>query len=114
MFMYIAPIVFILFDVITGVAKALYTDGLNSTILRQGLFHKLSEIIAIFGSGLLEYAAKFITIKGDIPLLGVVSGYICLMEFISIMENLSIINPDLAKFFEPYLAKLKNKEDAKK
>lgn len=110
MFVYITSAIFILFDIVTGVTKALYTDGLNSTILRQGLFHKLSELIAIFGSGLLGYGTKYVGFNIELPLLGVVSSYICLMEFVSILENLSVVNPDLARLFKPYLEKLKSKD----
>ena len=33
-----------------------------------------------------------------------------MMEFISVLENLSVVNPDLAKLFKPYLEKLKSKD----
>ena len=112
---YITVGVFIVFDIVTGIIKALYNEGLNSTYLRKGLFHKLSEIIAVLGSGLLEYGIAYINLGVDIPVLGVVSAYICGMELVSIIENLCEVNPGLAKLFKPYLEKLKNsdKEDKK-
>ena len=108
---YIAVCVFIAFDIITGIIKALYHEGLNSTYLRKGLFHKLSEIIAVGGSGLLEYALNYIEIGIDLPLLNAVAVYICTMELISILENLAEVNPMLAKLFRPYLEKLKEKDN---
>ena len=63
---------FILFDIITGVIKAIYNEGLNSTILREGLFHKLSEALALVGAFLLEYAVGYINLGISIPLLNVV------------------------------------------
>lgn len=109
----IIVLVFILFDILTGLIKAIYKEGLNSTYLRQGLFHKLSEILALIGSYLLEYAIKYIELGIDIPILKCVSGYIALMELISIIENLCEVNPKLNKLFAPYLEKMKGeKKDA--
>ena len=105
----VAVCTFILFDIITGLIKALYLNGLNSTYLRKGLFHKLSEIIAVIGAFLLEYGIQYIQLGIDVPLLKATTAYICLMELISILENLAEVNPTLGRFFKPYLEKLKNK-----
>lgn len=107
---YITVGVFILFDIATGLVKALYKEGLNSTYLRKGLYHKLSEVLAVAGSGLLEYGLGYVNLGVDLPVLGVVSVYICSMEFVSIIENLCVVNPGLAKLFKPYLAKFKDNE----
>lgn len=107
---YITVGIFIIFDIVSGLTKALYNNGLNSTYLRQGLFHKLSEIIAVVGAGLLEYGVQYVNLGVDIPVLTVVSGYVCLTELVSIIENLCEVNPTLYKLFKPYLAKLKDKE----
>ena len=106
---------FILFDIITGVIKALYEGGLDSSKLRKGLFHKLSEIITMVGCMLLQYAATFIELGFEIPLVNSVCIYICVMELISIIENICEVNDSLRKLFEPYLSKLKsiNKDDEK-
>lgn len=111
MIIYIVVGCFIMFDIITGLIKALYKGGINSTLLRVGLFHKLSEILAVVGSGLLEYGSNYFDMGVDFPLLKVVSLYICIMELISILENLGEVNPTLGKLFRPYLEKLKNKND---
>ena len=107
---YIVVGCFILFDVITGIIKALYNEGINSTYLRKGLFHKLSEVLAVAGSGLLEQAIKIIDFGVDLPVLNTVAVYICLMELVSIVENICEVNPSLAKLFRPYLEKLKTGE----
>ena len=102
---------FIAFDIITGFVKALYKDGLNSTVLRNGLFHKVSEILTVFGGGLLDYSMQFVDIGISVPVLKFVSVYVITMELISIIENLSEINPKLTKLFSPYLEKLKKGRD---
>ena len=104
---------FILADIITGILQALYKGDLNSTKLRQGLFHKLSEILAVAGSMGIEYACDYIELGVDVPVFKTVSIYICLMELVSVLENLCEINPALAKLFKPYLEKLQQEEKEK-
>ena len=108
---YLVVLGFILFDVLTGFIKGLTKEGINSTALRQGLYHKLSEILAVVGSGGLGYAIKYLDLGFEVPLLQGVSVYICVMELISIIENLCQINPQLTRFFKPYLEKLKGGEN---
>lgn len=110
MSIYIAVGCFILFDIITGLIKALFKGGINSTLLRVGLFHKLSEVLAVVGSGLLEYGTNYINLGFDFPALKIVALYIVIMELISILENLGEVNPALGKLFTPYLEKLKKKD----
>ena len=112
---YIIVCAFIIFDVVTGIIKALYEGGIESTKLRKGLYHKLSEIVTVIGCGLLEYGMGYIDLGIDIPFLKPVSVYICLMELISIIENICEVNEPLRKLFTPYLYKLKNiKEEVEK
>lgn len=108
---YIVAGAFILFDIVTGIIKAVVNEGLNSTCLRKGLFHKLSEILSVIGSDLLEYGAKYIHINTDLPILEAVTAYICVMELISILENLCAINPGLCKLFKPYLEKMREENN---
>lgn len=108
---YVVVCGFIVFDVITGITKALYKEGLNSTYLRKGLLHKLSEILAVIGCCLIEYAGDYVNLGIDLPILNGVAIYICMMELISIIENICAVNPHLAKLFNPYLEKLKEKCD---
>lgn len=109
MAIYITIGCFIIFDIVTGLIKALYKGNLNSTYLRKGLYHKISEILAVVGSGLLEYGIKYVELGVDIPVLKVVVIYICTMELVSILENFCEVNPTLAKLFKPYMEKLKGK-----
>lgn len=110
MAVYITVFAFIAFDVLTGLIKALAKDGLNSTILRKGMYHKLSEIITVIGAGLLQYGADYIQLGVDIPALIGIASYICIMELVSIIENLAMINPSLYKLFKPFLNKLKDED----
>lgn len=108
---YITVLSFIGFDIITGFLKAFYKEGINSTALRKGLFHKISEILSVAGAALFEFGTKYFEINIHVPMLGAVATYICIMELISILENLSEVNPLLGKLFKPYLEKLKDREE---
>ena len=108
---YIVVLSFIGFDVLTGFLKAFYKEGVNSTLPRKGLFHKLSEVLAVVGAGLFEYGCNYFEFGFDIPMVGAVTTYICIMEFISIIENLSAVNPKLEILLKPYLEKLKERND---
>ena len=108
---YIIVAGFIIFDIVTGIIKALYQGGLDSTKLRKGLFHKLSEIVTVGGCGLLEFGSQYVDIGFDIPVLKPVATYICAMELISIIENVCEVNEPLRKLFMPYLSKLKDVTD---
>ena len=108
MVVFIIVLASILFDIITGILQAVYNHTLDSEVLRKGLFHKLSEILALaFGWG-IEFAIDYLEIGVEIPILTGVAAYIFIMEAVSIIENLCNINPRLLKFFAPYLKKYKN------
>lgn len=111
MVIYVVTGGFILFDILTGVLKGIHSKSIDSTILREGLFHKLAEVLALVGSGLLTLVCDYIQLGFSMPLLQPVSVYICVMELISILENIGEINPDLKILFRPYLAKLKEEKE---
>lgn len=103
----IVTLVFILFDILTGFLKAAANHNIDSTALRKGLLHKLSEVVAIVFAFLCEYAVQYIHLGVEIPLVIAVCGYIIIMEIISVLENIVEVNPELGKFFSKYLSKLK-------
>lgn len=107
---YVIALAFIGFDIITGYLLALKNRSINSTKLREGLFHKGSEILALVFSNLLEYVGNYVSLGVDVPLLEAVTVYICLTELVSILENLGNINPVLKKLYGGYLEKLHSKE----
>lgn len=112
-FTYIVVFSFICFDVVTGILKAVYKGIINSQCLRKGLIHKFTEILTLVGCGLIDYSADYYGIDKFPDLVSAFSIYICTMELISIIENLSEVNPVLGGFFKPYLEKLKKGEQEK-
>lgn len=105
---------FIVFDVLTGLIKAGYNGNYNSAIMRQGGFHKSMEVMAMAVAYFVEYAIVYINIGVDVPAVPAVTVYICIMELISILENICAVNPQMCALFKPYLDKLKGGNDASK
>lgn len=103
---YITVAIFIAFDVLTGLITAFYHRNVNSTKLRKGLYHKLSEVLTVVGAVGIEYGMAYINLNIDIPIVKSVIAYISIMELISIMENLGELNPQLGKLFKAFLEKL--------
>ncbi len=110
---FIAVSICIIFDIITGLIKAVYFGNINSTYLRKGLLHKATEILTIAGAALCEYGIHRINLGIDLPMINVTAIYICLMEIVSVIENIAEVNPQLGKFLKPYLEKLKKEEEEK-
>lgn len=78
----IVMIVFIALDVVTGVLKAIVEGKLNSTKLKEGIFHKILEVIVIIVGVFLDFLLEvnYIANSVTIALVG--------MEGISILENI--------------------------
>ena len=93
----IIVLIFIAFDVLTGWLKALATGTTDSSIMRKGLFHKLGEIVAVIFGYVCQYTLPYVGVEIKIPFAVAIGTYIILMEIASIIENISKINPNLAK-----------------
>ncbi len=110
MTVYLIVFLFICFDVLTGVMKALYNGKVSSGCLRKGMIRKFSELVILFGCDLLQYTMVYYDLGLQFSIFKPMGGYICVMEFVSIVENICEIVPQFNTFFEPYLAKLQKGE----
>lgn len=95
---------FIAMDCITGIIKAVKNKTFSSSIMREGLFHKLGSILAIVLGLFADYAQTVIDLGYSLPIAIPICVYIATMEIGSIIENISAINPQiipekLAQFF---------------
>lgn len=79
---FILPLCLMLFDIITGYIQALIHKSVSSKKMREGLLHKFLNSCILFISCLfnLAFNSKYF-VTG-------VSIYICVMEIVSILENL--------------------------
>lgn len=86
---------FILADLVTGLVRALYEKDFQSSIMRQGLFHKAGEIFVLTLLYGVEYVAPMLGLTFNLPTFRVGVGYCVLMEVGSIIENLRPFTPGL-------------------
>lgn len=90
--------VFVLLDVVSGLAAAIKNKELSSSVMHEGLYNKLGEIlllvVAMFVASILEvYPFTQLGIPPEVTYL--VDLYITLMELVSILENICKLNPNL-------------------
>ena len=99
---FVFPLVFSLLDIATGVVGAIVQKNLSSTKMREGLLHKLGFILALAVASALQVASVYIDLGFEIPALSAVAIYIIVVECVSILENLTVIEPSLTstKFFQ--------------
>lgn len=104
---YIIVGLFILLDLITGLIKAFKKKEYTSSIMREGLFHKVGSILIVCFGVLVDYAQTFLDLGINVPIATSVCVYIVLMEIGSIIENICTINPDiLPEKIKAYFSKL--------
>ena len=104
---FIVVTVFIVFDVVTGWLKALYTGTLDSSIARKGLFHKVSELLAMVFGYVCEYCFPLAGIPFKAPIVAAIGVYIVAMETASIVENIAAMNPSLAQILSKVFSESK-------
>lgn len=93
--MYTITFTFMLLDFISGIIKAFVVKNLNSTTMREGLFHKMGSTLCIILGALCQYSIKYFDIGINVQVAYCVCSYIVLMEILSIIENIGAINPEL-------------------
>ena len=85
----------IVLDYASGLLKACKNHDLNSTAMREGLYHKGAYVLVLVLAEIIDHAQHYIALGFDIPLLVPVAIYIAMTEIVSILENLAEINPEL-------------------
>lgn len=85
-------VVGILLDVATGFIKAFFEKNVDSSIIRLGGKHKVSELLIILFSFYIQKGFKYISIELPFNPVNLVCGYIVIMECVSILENIGKMN----------------------
>lgn len=98
----VLPLVAIVFDFIVGFVAAAKNGMVSSTVMRRGMWNKLSEVLAIMFGFLCEFGievfgASTLGFSVNIPIVTGICVYIFLYEVVSIIENLGRMNPVLAE-----------------
>lgn len=114
-------LVCLVLDYITGTWAARARGEWSSEIARQGLWHKLGEIVALLVAALCDIAVQVILQTAAAPLIGDFryKGYITLIvciwytftELGSIIENAGKLGAPIPKWLAKGIAQLKGKVD---
>lgn len=98
---------FILFDLITGLIKAFKEKNYDSSVMREGLFHKCGSVLCVVFGVLVDYTQVYLDLGVTLPVALSICGYVVAMEIGSIIENICAINSDiLPDKLKQYFAKL--------
>lgn len=92
----IAVMFFIVTDYVTGVAKAIMQDNLSSKKMREGLGHKFAYFILVLTAWFIDEVNLHVDLGLPVSVFVCTVGGICLIELTSILENITVINPELA------------------
>lgn len=88
----------IVLDYVSGIAAAASRGELQSSKMREGLWHKLGEVGAILLAYIVAQEGHYIGLPYQVDLLiPAVIIWISVMEVTSILENLALLNPDIGK-----------------
>ena len=106
----LVTLVFIVMDVIMGLVKALETKSFKSLKMREGLFHKLGEILCVVFGMVCEMSFPVVGITVKLPIVSTICIYIIIMETGSIVENLAAISPNIKALLVKVFNAYKNEE----
>ena len=102
--------VLIVMDYLTGLAKSVVNKDIDSTKMRDGLWHKAAYVAVIVLAEIIEHGQEAVGLGFAVPLIVPTCVYIVLTETASILENLSQINPELAD--SPVMQLFRSTKDA--
>ena len=101
---------FILLDVVSGLVQAFATTGFDSSVMRQGFFHKLGELLSVALCVVVDESLPRLGIPVEVDFSAVCCVYLVIMEIGSILENIGAINPELRDPLSKIFAKLKGSD----
>jgi len=95
-------------DIVTGWIQATINNNWKSVIMRKGLYRKSGELLIVVLGFVAEQAVPVI---GQYKLATWISLYICIMEAISVLENLDKAGVGFPKSILRKLGKVKEELD---
>lgn len=104
-------LIFIAFDILFGLLQSVTNQNFQSLVMRKGLFHKLGEMLCYCFGVVCDTALPLVEISLPFSLATAITIYIVVMEIGSILENVSKLSPELAKYLGYIFEKLRPPED---
>lgn len=89
----VVALIFIVFDIVTGVLQAMINGTFKSHKMRKGGLRKLCLLIVIAFGVALDYSQMLVELGFTFPCLRMITSYITFMEIMSIIENLNLAFP---------------------
>lgn len=105
----VIALVLMCLDILLGLAGAVKDKNVQSSKMRQGLWHKAGSIGLIVLAYVLELAVDHIDLGLVFPGVLAVCAYIIVMEVGSCLENIVVLNPELRN--NPIMRVFASKED---
>ena len=97
------PLTLCALDVVSGYIAAIRTGTVDSTVMRDGMWNKIGELLAIVAVKSIEicisvFGSDFVGVEITVPLLPLFCGYLALYEITSNIENIGKMNPAVAEW----------------
>lgn len=112
---YLAILVLVTLDYVTGIVAGCMTEGFSSSKMRKGLVHKATYLVAILVCLCIEYLSLYLDLGFAFGsgITALVCVWIVLSEVGSIIENISKMNPELAdnSFMRLFAVNKKGEDD---
>lgn len=94
----VTPMVMACLDLVSGYLAAMHNGKVNSSVMFEGMFKKLSEVLAIVVAKATELAiavfgAAELGMNPSIPVCTAVCIFITVYELVSVVENIGKMNP---------------------
>ena len=99
-----APLILMILDIAFGYLGAMRLGNLNSTIMREGLWNKVTELLIIAAGFAGQYCLNVfgqeaLGMQVNIPISTGICAYLCIYELTSIVENVGKFDYNLALKF---------------
>jgi toxin secretion/phage lysis holin len=96
---YVLIFALIVIDYVLGVIGAVISKTFSSSVMRQGLIHKFTYLVAIVIAEIIVLLSGYLDLGFDFvdAIVGLVCVWISLTEIGSILENIVKINPKLGE-----------------
>lgn len=100
-------LVFVMLDILTGVAKGFYHKELRSRDMSQGMIRKMMIFVVLIVANLLDFA-----VFGGVSVAKTATIFFYIsMEGLSIIENLSLMDVPLPDFIKSHLLVMRDKNN---
>lgn len=107
-------LIFHIIDIVSGLIGAIKNHDLRSDKMRDGMFKKVGFIFCYLVAIVIDKYGNYVGINLSFSILPVIIAYAVATELVSILENITKINPDLKIGKLKDLFQVKGEEDDKK